>query len=475
MKLNKIYSFCLTAMCFLMVQSAFAQCETWNASPNKDALENEHIFYRDLVKAEKWAEAYPKWQKVYKAAPAANGQIATHYRDGRTIIGKLYAAETDASKQEEMKATFMKLYDQELECYPKDKKGNDKTAILAEDKAYNLYYVFNEQRDIIFDVLEASVPETGNNTGYGIIYPYADIAVTFFGDGKIDADKTLSIHKAINDICDHNIANNKKYSAYYQQQKDLANQRFDSVADALFGCAYHLPKIQAEYDADPNNPAVYKAVYDKLLEKGCGKEEALVKEVYAKVKRDADARNAELAEKRAADIASQKEEWAQNNPAIMAQRAYKSGDYQTAVAKYKEAINVETDASRKASYHYYLAVTYGRKLKQMSQAKTHIKSALGLDPSMGKAYNLWGDLIAGSARSCGSTPFKQRCVILAALSKWRKAKSVSSDPQVQSDAGGKISKYAGQVPDKEMIFLNGKKPGQSVSVGCWIGESVTLP
>ncbi len=471
MQLKTVYTSLLTMVALVFTATSMhAQCETWEGSASKDDLENTHMFYRDALKAKEFKKAYPLWQKVYESAPAADGKRALHYSDGRTLIKEVYAIEADESKKEVMLETFLGLYDKEYACYPKDKTGKDKKGYLLENKAFELYYTFNHDRSVIFDVLEEAAQLSGEDLGYSVIYPYADIAVNFFLDKTLDGDKARGVHEYLNKVCDKNIAGNPKFSNYYQQQKDLANQRFEQIADEIFGCSYHLAKIKPEYDANPNDKATYESVYARLAQYGCTESEPLMMEIYKKMETD-------LANKKAAqreELARLKQEQLDNNPAYVANQAYKTGDYNTAVTKYKEAIDQESDPSAKADLHYYLAVTYGRKLKQYSKAREHIRKSTSLNPSNGKPYILLGDLYAKSARSCGKNGFEQRMVIIAAVNQWSKAKSVDSDPEVQASASKNINAYSGQLPAKEDVFMNGYKVGGTYKIGCWIGETVTI-
>lgn len=470
MHLNTVYTSLLSAVATIFIAtSVTAQCETWEGSSDKDDLENNHMFYRDALKSKDIAKAYPLWEKVFAVAPAADGKRATHYSDGRIMIKELYP-EADESKQEKMFELFLDLYDQEYACYPKDKKGKDKKAYLMENKAFELYYTFNYDRQVIFDILEEAGTAAGEDLGYSIIYPYADIAVNFFVAKSIDADKAISIHKYINAVCDKNIAANGKFAAYYTQQKELANQRFESIAGDLYGCAYYVDDIKKEYDANPNDKENYTRVYNKLVDHGCTDTEPLVMEIYKKMEREV----AMINEQRQEDRETARAESIANNPAYIANQAYKSGDYDTAIAKYNEALGMESDPSKQSDYHYYLAVIYGRKLNKYSEAREHVRKSTSLNSSNGKPYILLGDLYAKSARSCGKNGFEQRMVIIAAVNQWSKAKSVDSDPDVQANASKNINSYSGQLPDKEEVFLNGYKVGGSFKIGCWVGETVTI-
>ncbi len=466
MKTNFKLLFLLALICGTSFQT-FAQCENWASKENKGELENKHIFYRDAVKAKDYAKAYPLWKEIFAIAPGADGKRATHYSDGREILKNLYAAETDEGKKAEMLKTFMELYEKEYACYPKDKKGKDKKSYLVENRAYEMFYTFNTAYEETYPVLQEAYTMNDLNTGYSVIYPYADITVDFFTKEKLTADEALAVHKKINEICNHQISTNKTYGPYYKQVQDQANERFNTIGDYIFGCDYFLKKLQPQYSANPDDPANYRDIYAQLKAKGCDSSVPLMAEIYGKMQKD---HQADVAAKKA-QLAADKAAWQANNPASMAKKAYDSGDFNGAAAKYEEAIAKETDPTKKASLHFYAAAVYGRKLKQSSKAKSHLLEAIKLRPGWGKPHNLLGDLYAKSARSFKES-FDQRMAILAAVSRWRKA---AKDPEVASEANKKIGQYANQKPSCEDVFMKpGVNKGGSYRVGGWIQESVIV-
>ncbi len=470
MNLKAIYTTLLTtALASFLITDMNAQCETWTGKANKDELENTHIFYKDALSAEKYAEAYPLWEKVYKAAPAADGKRASHYYDGRVLISNLYADASEA-EQAEMAETFLRLYKEEYECYPKDKRGNDKKGYLLEDQAFEMYYTLNSDSDEVLAILKEAEELSGKELGYIVFYPYADLVVNAYLEDKATADECRRVHALLNEIAKNKMATDKEYGPYYEEELTNANGRFEEVADNIFGCDYHVAKLRPEYDANPNDKATYTRVYNQLKDYGCTASEPLMNEIYAKMKKD----NAALVAAKNAEIAAQKQEFLEGNPAYVAIKAYKAKNYDEAITKFNEAINAEADPSKKGEYHFYLASIYGRQKKQYSKAKSHALKAANLNPGSGKPYLLLGDLYAQSARSCGKDAFGQRMVILAAIDKWARAKSVDSDPQVQADASKKMGQYSKHYPAKEDVFMAGKKPGQNYRIGCWIGETTTI-
>ena len=63
----------------------------------------------------------------------------------------------------------------------------------------------------------------------------------------------------------------------------------------------------------------------------------------------------------------------------------------------------------------------------------------------------------------------QKAIYWLAVDYLNKAKSI--DPSVADKANSKIASYKKYFPTKEDCFFKGIKEGQTVEVGCWIGES----
>jgi hypothetical protein len=81
-------------------------------------------------------------------------------------------------------------------------------------------------------------------------------------------------------------------------------------------------------------------------------------------------------------------------------------------------------------------------------------------------------MIAKSANNCGETTFDKRAVYWLAADYSSRAGRV--DPSLSSIANQTVAAYKGRAPQKADIFQAGKE-GQSVRIGCWIGETVRVP
>ena len=105
------------------------------------------------------------------------------------------------------------------------------------------------------------------------------------------------------------------------------------------------------------------------------------------------------------------------------------------------------------------------KLGNKSRARTLAYEALSAKPGSSEAYNLIGNLYFTSYDDCRGDKSKvmDRGVFLAAYKMYEKAGN-----QTQMAASKE------QFPSIEEIFNEGKEEGQSITVGCWINESVTI-
>ena len=132
-----------------------------------------------------------------------------------------------------------------------------------------------------------------------------------------------------------------------------------------------------------------------------------------------------------AENAAKQAEFEANNPSIMAKKLYDEGDFDGAIEKYDEAITNEVDAEKKAGYLFSKASILFRKQKKYAAARSAAREAAKLKPNWGRPFMLIGDMYGSSARGCGDS-WNQRLAILAAMDKYRYAKSIDSSAWISS-------------------------------------------
>ncbi len=438
----------------------FGQCQSWVGLPNKDAIEEAHVLYRQFMKNEaEYEQAFPYWEKAYKGAPGADGQRSSHFVDGRKIYLYKFKKETDAAKKAEYAAAALRLFDEQGQCYP-----NEKGTALGL-KAYEMFYTINSPYPDTKKACQEAIAVSGNNTSYAVFQPYASIIVWQYQNKQADAAEAREVYTKLNEIADHNIANNAKLSDAYKQAKDAMNGTFAAIEGEIFDCAYFKSKLEPDYRAHPDDTEVIKFIYNKLKAQGCGDDDALVAEMKGRYETIVAAENAERLAQHYAD-----------NPGDHAIALFKEGQFSEALQKFEAGIAKEkaggNDANKLADYYFYMASIEFRQLSRYSAAREDARTAAKYRPGWGQPYMLIGDMYASTSNSCGSDAFDAGLAVLAAIDKYAYAKSIDGD--VAGEANSKIGRYSQYYPNKEEAFMRKLSEGSSMTVPCWIGETVRL-
>ncbi len=452
------------------IQTGSAQCEVWNDSPKKEEAENAHTNYRSALKMKDFALAFTEWQKAYEIAPAADGLRDFHYMDGIKIYKEQLKGVNDEAKKKEIVAKIQTLYDQAVQCYRSgaiqlkncdEACQKQKAGQVLGRKAFDMFYEFNAPYEANLAAFEECLNMSNNDVEYIVFEPTANILVYQFQKEKIDADKVRELHEKLVEAADYGIANNEQYKAYYESSKARMLAKLAEIESEVFDCDYFKGKLIPMYEEKPDDPEVVKYVYNKLVQEGCAKEDPFLTKLEAVYQQYAEEENARM-----------KAEFEAKNPGVLANRLYKEGDFAGAISKYEEALEKETDTDKQAQYYLNIASIEFRKQKKLQSARSHALKAAELRSDWGHPYLLIGDIYADAANSCGGDAWGARVVILAALDKYLKARSI--DQTVSSEANRKISIYNANRPNKDDAFMRGHKEGDVLSTGCWIGERTKL-
>lgn len=433
---------------------ASAQCDSWNNKVNKEDLIQDHVIYKGFLKEDKWAEAFPYWEKVYHAAPMADGKRNDHFYDGQQFYLKKFEGTTNVAERAEYLNKAMLLFDQEAAC-----TGKSGSAMAR--KGYYQFYHFNVPYTETFQSLKTAIDADGMNTEYIALVPMAYVLADHFKNKRVSIEEARKIYSTLYAIADHQIAAKGTYADYYQQSKDAMMPTLESIEGDLFDCTWFKNKLEPEYRADPNNGEKIKEIFQTLTRQGCLETDPLVAELKAKWEVYAAEVNAKLLA-----------EFHAKNPFAHAKALATEGKYNEAINKFNDALNAETDPVKKAEIYYEMAGVEFRQMERYTSARDHARKAFKLRPDWGLPLLLIGDMYARSYRSCGNSDFEQRCVILAAIEKYQEAKAI--DPSIASQANERIARYNASKPLYEDAHMLGKKEGDSYTVGCWIGETVAL-
>ena len=150
--------------------------------------------------------------------------------------------------------------------------------------------------------------------------------------------------------------------------------------------------------------------------------------------------------------------------------SYKKGDYDAAVNYFNEALELETENSKKAEIAYVAAASLVQ-VKKYSQARSYCQKAVSFRDDYGAPLILMAQCYAASPNWSDEAALN-RCTYFLAIDKLQRARSV--DPSCADEANKLISSYSAYTPKAEDLFMLGINKGDQVKIGGWIGESTTV-
>ena len=414
--------------------------------------------YQDYFKQKNWEEAVEPWEIAFKKAPLALSRL---YTDGAWMFEQLIQKETEMDKKNEYFQKLMHIYDQRLEnldalnSFATPKTTSTRGNILCR-KAWDYYYYCPSMNiEEAYKMFRSGINDMGPNTEAFVLSGFIDCSYRRYMADQNNADKRTEFirdYMECNDICDMLLDQAKEFgetdtikaqvivNAYLPTQVQC-NDRF--VQSGAADCAALEKIYSAKVEENKSNIEYLDAVLKTLENFECDKSQTYFKAsdyIYM------------IKPTPRAAIAK-------------AKRLLEQGDTNGAIKLAQEAVDMENDPTKKATYAYSVAAMYFKK-GNVANARQWCKKALQTYPSMGKAYLLEASCIARMASGNELEKSKFYCL---AFDKVARAKAV--DPACAGQANKAASGYAAHFYPKSEAFFQGVKEGQSVSI---LGESTTL-
>lgn len=445
----------LLAALFVSFNFSFAQ-------QDEECMNNLSLF-DGYVKSKRFDEAYEPWKIVRNKCPKFNRAIYVH---GEKILTHKIENSTGADQVAHIN-DLMLLYDQSIQYFP---SNYDKGEILV-DKA-NLAYKYkdelnktDEQLYGMFD--EAYKKDAKNFKSAKGLYTYFSLAVDLFDAGKKPAQEMFDKYDDVNELIENLIAgyttNLNKYaskeeagqtlskkeerykSSYESNIEAFENQILGSMDKKLgdrANCDVLIPLYEKNYEENKNDGVWLQRAMNRMYAKGCKENPLFLKLVQQK-----------------------------NSIEPSADTAYYLYILTGEQKYFDETISLETDPLKKAKLYKKLAQDLKSK-GSYSQARQYYMESMKLNPSDGSPHIAIAAMYAKSANSCGDDNFSKRAVFWLAALEAEKAGRV--DGRLKSAAAKSAASYRASAPSKSEIFSKGNA-GQSLTIGCWIGRTITVP
>ena len=419
----------------------------------------------ESAKAKNYAEAEPYLLKVRKNCPKYS--LATYQYSEKLLRDKLKKA--PAAGKQAIVNDLITLFKERQQHFASKTPSGDVYSDIAQLKTDNKMGTKQEQ----YELFKKAYVDKKNFKGPKKIYTFFSHAVDLQADGTINIQEVFSLYDDLTakiEVEEGRMATkiakytekedsgasllSKEKKALDKAEKNLkvysqVKSSIDKKLGVLADCKYLIPMFNQEFSAKQNDLAWVKSSARRMYKKDCTEDPLFLKLVEKQHQLEPSSATAKY----------------------LAKLADQRGDSAEATKYYEQSIELETDPSEKADAYFKLASSLKKK-GNYGKARSYYRKALQFKPSFGAAYLQIASMIGQSANNCGSDEFNKRAVYWLAARYANKAARV--DPSVKSNANKAAASYTGRAPSKTDVFTKGMQ-GKTISIGCWIGESVKVP
>lgn len=407
-----------------------------NSNAQKFDCTSKTTEYQAFFKANKIAESYDVWNNVIKNCPKENEVV---YTDGIQILQYKIDNAASAEEKEKLVRDVLKLYDQYNKNFPLS------TPDFEVNKAMTLVSNKIDAKEEIFNLLDSGFAKASKNvTDVNAIYTYFSIYCERFnnGDKKITANSVLEKYTLVNSLLNELQASKPESKEYKTAQRAIDNLIKDVATCENLEAFYTKNYSENQENTDWITSALLslsgkcsnKPIFNTLAEK-----------LYS-LKVTAQSAN------------------------FMALGNLKQRKFPEAIKFYYESAELQTNPIEKAKIYYTLAT--GLLANDLPKSKEYLNKAVASDPKMGKAYLFLAQLYANSANDCGKTDFEKKAVYYLAIQTAKKA--AIAEPRLKPTSD-KVAKDFEAKSVTAAEISKAKMNGKSLTIGCWINETITFP
>lgn len=434
------------------------------AQANQDCATTAALAYSD-AKAKNYDAAWTRIETLRKDCPSYH--IAT-YQYGERILKDRLEKASDAEKKA-IAQDLINIYRERLQHFPAKTDAGKVNGDIAQ-LMYDVQIGTTEEQ---FEAFDRAFKEDPNSLNVKSLYTYFYLLVELQDAGKKDLQEvfdkydvvTAKLEEQENETAQglakliekqeagEELTDKEKnrLNAYetnlkaYSTVKGSINTKLGQRAD----CDNLIPLYGKDFEQNKGDVEWLKRVNSRLSGKDCTEDPLFVKVSEALHKLQPSASSAYS----------------------LGQLAESEGRQSKALEYYNQAAQLQKDPNVIANIYYRIANQYKDK-GQFGQARNFYRRALDAKPSYGRAYLQIANMIGQSANNCGETAFDKRAVYWKAAEYADRAGRV--DPSISGTASETAAAYRGRAPQKSDIFTNDMQ-GKTISIGCWIGESVRVP
>ncbi|MBN1119265.1 MAG: hypothetical protein JXA77_18795 [Bacteroidales bacterium] len=433
---------------FTMIVGAYAQTGKEDGSKFGKGEDSARCvrnlsLYREYARNKDFGMAYSYWVIPFDECPQSSKNL---YIDGAKIYRDKLDEVKDDARRAQLSDTLMLIYDRRIEFF------GEKGKVRGYQGADLLKYRRNDGAEYIlqgYQYLKESLELKEEDASKAVLPTLLSASLTLYKLGEIDDKQVIDDYLTVSEIMDIMIAERPSDGRLADLKLSLDN---NFAQEGPGDCDKLIEIFKPQFETQKSDPAFLEMLTSLLKNRDCTDSElyyAALKELHKT------APSAESAVKIAL--------WARDNNL-----------YKETVEYFGQAIDLESDAVKKADYYFGQAVAY-QKLGDKTSSRKACYAAAESKSGYGEPYILIGQLYADSKDECTDASDKANlpnAVFWVAVDKFLKAKAV--DPDLADRVDKLIQTYTPYYPNKEEAFFKGVNEGQTYKVGCWINESTTV-
>lgn len=424
-------------LCIFITSVAIAQPGwNWPEDESKKSMSVEkQAFYKVLMAQSKYDEAIQPLNWLYENNPNLNQSI---YIDGVKCLTSMVKVVDDESRKQQLQDSILWMFDMRMEHFDNDAATLDRKAF----EAFKMYYNTSDKYPMLAELYGKAYELNGPEISYFNMNPYMMLATRYYkiDPEKMPAEKVLDIHTQISDIIESQKKNGGNLERLEKEQAKV-DGFLGSVGDIL-NCTFIEEKLVPKFRENAADIGTAKKIFKYSLGAKCTDQPYFLEASETVFKSQP---TFELAK-------------------VLASKYTASEEYEKALQYHDESMNLASNDDDKAEALLGKAVI-SSKLGRKAAARKYAYESLSAKPGNGDAFNLIGNLYFTSYKECqgGESKVLDRAVFIAAYKMYEKAGNKDQ-----------MAACKEQFPSIEEIFNEGKEEGGSITVGCWINETVPL-
>ena len=410
----------------------------WNW-PEDEALKSmaleKQAFYKVLMAQSKFGEAMQPLNWLYENNPGLNQSI---YIDGVKCLTNITKVSGDASRKAQLQDSILWMFDMRMDNFDNDASTIDRKAF----EAFKMFYNKPEKYPLLAELYEKAYELNGPEISYFNMNPYMMLAARYYkkNSKEMPAEKVLDIHTQISDIIESQKKNGGNIERLEKEQAKV-DGFLGSIGDVL-NCEFIESRLIPKFRKNPSDISTAKKIFTYSVKAKCTDQHYFL-----------EASETVFVSQPTYELAK-----------VLANKYLRSEEYEKALQYHDESLKLVANEDEKADALMGKAVI-SNKLGRKAASRKYAYQSLSSKPNNPNAYNLIGNLYFTSYRECqgGESKVIDRGVFLAAHKMYEKAGNKNQMQVCQE-----------QFPSIEEMFNENYEEGQTITVECWINETVVL-